>query len=112
MRVLPPTQPPLSRRIDYCTYNIMQTPYHWALVSRERKMVRVRKSRFPGDVRLSSRAVVTVCHEHAQPAERVRQNAVVANRFAGSVKSKGLRVGILRPGGSGRKGRFGMLRCV
>jgi hypothetical protein len=68
--------------------------------------VRVQKSRFLGSVRSSSRAVVNVCYEHAKPAERVRQNAVVTHRCADNAKGWGLRVGILCPGGSGRKGTF------
>jgi hypothetical protein len=90
----------------------MQTPYPWAPISGERTKALVRKLRFPSSVRLSSGAVVTVCHEHAKRAERVRQNVVVTHQSAGSVKSWGLPVGIPFPGGSGQKGRSGMARCV
>lgn len=111
-RVLFPTQTTLSRRTNYCIYKVMQTPYPWAPISRHRMKARVRKLRFPGSVRLSSRAVVTVCHEHAKFAGRVRQNAVVAHQYAGSVKSWELGVSIPFLGGSGRNGRSGMPHCV
>ncbi|GFF44692.1 hypothetical protein IFM51744_05883 [Aspergillus udagawae] len=73
---------------------------------------RVRKLRFPGSVRLSSRAVVTVCHEHAKFAGRVRQNAVVAHQYAGSVKSWELGVSIPFLGGSGRNDYENLLREI